>query len=79
MKPQEKKRLRTNEDLSLLLEYLSLIGIWFALPSVGFLLGNDRRFFISFAFLFAAIIVLIYCYITLEPSVFPPPAYYKNI
>jgi len=34
---------KTSEKLSLLLQYFSLIGIWFAIPSVTLLLQKDSR------------------------------------
>ena len=34
---------RTSAKLSLLLQYFSLIGIWFAIPSVGLLIKKDSR------------------------------------
>lgn len=34
---------RTSEELSLLLTYISLIGIWFAIPSVTLLINRDKR------------------------------------
>lgn len=34
---------QTSEKLSLLLQYFSLIGIWFAIPSVSLLLQKDSR------------------------------------
>mgnify|MGYP007061988588 CR=1 FL=1 len=34
---------QTSEKLSLLLQYFSLIGIWFAIPSVSLLIQKDSR------------------------------------
>lgn len=37
----------TSEELVLLLTYLSLIGIWFAIPSVSLMLRRDKRYHVA--------------------------------
>ena len=34
---------RTSESLMLLLTYLSLVGIWFAIPSLNLYINRDER------------------------------------
>ena len=36
-------KVKTLESLSLLISYLSLLGVWFAIPSVSLLLNRDDR------------------------------------
>jgi len=65
---------RTSEELSLLLTYLSLIGIWFAIPSVTLLINRDKRWPIAISILFIVIIFLIVCYILQWRVLFPRSA-----
>ncbi len=64
----------TSEDLGLLIAYLSLIGIWFAIPSVNLLLAKDKRYPISLAILGIICLALIVAYIYKWEALFPPPA-----
>ena len=65
---------RTSEELSLLLTYISLIGIWFAIPSVTLLINRDKRWPIAISILFIVIIFLIVCYILQWEVLFPRSA-----
>ena len=57
---------QTSEKLSLLLQYFSLIGIWFAIPSVSLLLQKDSRWPIAILILIHNIIfVFVSIYIRL--------------
>lgn len=49
--------VRTSEELTLLLNYLSLIGIWFGIPSVTLFINKDNRW--PFAALCLSLIVLL--------------------
>ena len=40
----KKNTRHTSEELTLLIAYLQLIGIWFAIPSVTLLLNKDERY-----------------------------------
>lgn len=65
---------RTSEELSLLLTYISLIGIWFAIPSVTLLINRDKRWPIAISILFIIIVFLIVCYILQWEVLFPRSA-----
>jgi len=65
---------RTSEELSLLLTYISLIGIWFAIPSVTLLINRDKRWPIAISILFIVIVFLIVCYILQWEVLFPRSA-----
>lgn len=65
---------RTSEELSLLLTYISLIGIWFAIPSVTLLINKDKRWPIAISILFIVIVFLIVCYILQWEVLFPRSA-----
>jgi hypothetical protein len=64
----------TSEDLGLLIAYLSLIGIWFAIPSVNLLLAKDKRYPIALAILGAICTLLVVAYYYKWEGLFPPPA-----
>ena len=49
---------QTSEKLSLLLQYFSLIGIWFAIPSVSLLIQKDSRWPIAILILG----ILMFCF-----------------
>ena len=65
---------RTSEELSLLLTYLSLIGIWFAIPSVTLLINRDKRWPIAILMLSIVIVFLFICYILQWEVLFPRSA-----
>jgi hypothetical protein len=65
---------RTSEELSLLLTYLSLIGIWFAIPSVTLLMNRDKRWPIAILMLSIVIVFLFICYILQWEVLFPRSA-----
>jgi hypothetical protein len=65
---------RTSEELSLLLTYLSLIGIWFAIPSVTLLINRDKRWPIAVSILCVIIVFLLCCYILQWEVLFPRSA-----
>ena len=62
---------RTSEKLSLLINYLSLIGIWFAIPSVSLLLARDNRWPYAVSILLAIIILIFIAYILNWKVLFP--------
>ena len=63
----------TSEQLSLLLSYLSVIGVWFAIPSVSLLLKRDKRWPIALMILSSIVFVLIVAYIFKWKVLFPTP------
>ena len=67
-------KTRTSEELSLLISYLSLIGIWFAIPSVNLLINRDKRWPIALAILVTLVIFLLICYWTQWRALFPESA-----
>ena len=67
-------RKRTSEDVTLLVSYLSLIGIWFAIPSVSLLLNRDHRWKIAALLLSILVILLIIAYVLQWEALFPPSA-----
>lgn len=68
------KHKRTSESLMLLLNYLALIGIWFAIPSVTLLINRDERWPIALVILGLVVIFLIISYILKWKVLFPPSA-----
>lgn len=54
---------QTSEKLSLLLQYFSLIGIWFAIPSVSLLLQKDSRWPIAILILIIILFLFLLAYI----------------
>ena len=54
---------RSLEKLQLLISYISLIGIWFAIPSVTLLLNRDNRWPYAIIILFCIIILFFIAYI----------------
>ena len=73
-KDHSKKIIRTSEKLSLFINYLSLIGIWFAIPSVSLLLLKDERWVIAMLILFSVFLALFICYIADWKALFPESA-----
>ena len=67
-------RKRTSEDVTLLVSYLSLIGIWFAIPSVSLLLNRDHRWKIAALMLSILVVILIIAYVLQWAALFPPSA-----
>jgi hypothetical protein len=68
------KRPRTSEELVLLINYLSLLGIWFAIPSVNLLLNRDRRWPIAIGVLGVMMLLLIIAYVVQWNVLFPKSA-----
>lgn len=69
-----RNRPRTSEELILLISYLSLIGIWFAIPSVNLLLNRDKRWPVAAALLTALVLTLLVAYFTQWEVLFPRSA-----
>ena len=65
---------RTSEELSLLISYLALIGIWFAIPSVNLLINRDKRWPIALSLLVFLVLFLLICYWTQWRVLFPQSA-----
>ena len=53
----------SSEQLSLLLSYLSVIGVWFAIPSVSLLLKRDKRWPVALTLLLTIVGGLVSAYI----------------
>ena len=69
-----RNRPRTSEELILLISYLSLVGIWFAIPSVNLLLNKDKRWPVAAAILGSLVLVLFIAYFTQWKVLFPRSA-----
>jgi hypothetical protein len=67
-------KTRTSEELSLLISYLALIGIWFAIPSVNLLINRDKRWPFALAILIILVLFLLICYWTQWRVLFPQSA-----
>jgi hypothetical protein len=65
---------RTSEELTLLLTYLSLVGIWFAIPSVTLLINKDKRWPFAVLILSILVIFIFICYILQWKVLFPRSA-----
>ena len=65
---------RTSEELTLLISYLSLIGIWFAIPSVNLVINRDKRWPIAMGFLAILVLALMFAYIFQWKILFPRSA-----
>ena len=65
---------RTSEELTLLLTYLSLIGIWFAIPSVTLLINKDKRWPFAVLILSIFVLILLICYFFQWKVLFPRTA-----
>jgi Na+-driven multidrug efflux pump len=68
------RRVRTSEELILLISYLSLIGIWFAIPSVSLLINRDKRWPIALSLLGIIVLFLLISYILHWEVLFPRSA-----
>lgn len=64
----------TSEELSLLISYLSLIGIWFAIPSVNLLINRDKRWPYALALLSIMVVILMVLYLVQWRVLFPKSA-----
>ena len=64
----------TSEELGLFLMYLSLIGIWFAIPSVTLLVNKDERYPSALLGLATLVGVLFLSYILQWRVLFPTSA-----
>ena len=62
---------RTSEDMILLISYLSLLGIWFAIPSVNLLLNRDKRWPIAAFILGLLVLALLVAYVAQWQVLFP--------
>ena len=67
-------KTRTSEELSLLISYLALIGIWFAIPSVNLLINRDKRWPFALAILIVLVLFLMICYWAQWEVLFPESA-----
>ena len=67
-------KTRTSEELLLLLSYLSLIGIWFAIPSVSLMINRDKRWPYALGLLSICVIFLMIAYIAQWEALFPRSA-----
>tara|TARA_Y100000389_G_scaffold45193_1_gene39979 strand:+ start:282 stop:518 length:237 start_codon:yes stop_codon:yes gene_type:complete len=65
---------RTSEELLLLISYLSLIGIWFAIPSISLLINRDKRWPYALGILGLVVILLIIAYALQWRILFPRSA-----
>tara|TARA_A100001011_G_scaffold394642_1_gene487532 strand:- start:2346 stop:2639 length:294 start_codon:yes stop_codon:yes gene_type:complete len=63
--------VKTSDSLSILLTYISLIGIWFAIPSVTLLINKDSRWPWAVGILGGIILLLIIAYIFQWRFLFP--------
>ena len=63
----------SSEQLSLLLSYLSVIGVWFAIPSVSLLLKRDKRWPVALILLSSIVGILVTAYIFRWRVLFPVP------
>ena len=63
----------SSEQLSLLLSYLSVIGVWFAIPSVSLLLKRDKRWPVALTLLLTIVGGLVSAYIFRWRVLFPLP------
>ena len=67
-------KARTSEELLLLLSYLSLIGIWFAIPSVSLMINRDKRWPYALGLLSICVIFLMVSYFAQWEVLFPRSA-----
>ena len=70
--PEEEKKKKTSDSLALLISYLSLIGIWFAIPSITLLINKDRRWPLYISLLGGVVLFLVLSYIFKWRFLFPP-------
>lgn len=69
---------RTSESLMLLLTYLSLIGIWFAIPSLNLYINRDERWPKAMLILFMITFLLFVAYLLQWKVLFPRAAIEHN-
>ena len=67
-------RPRTTESLMLYIQYLSVLGIWFAIPSVTLLLTKDKRWPYAVIILSITVSLLTIAYIVQWSALFPRSA-----
>ena len=67
-------RPRTVESLMLYIQYLSVLGIWFAIPSVTLLLTKDKRWPYAVILLAIIFVLLTIAYIMQWSVLFPRSA-----
>ena len=68
------KKPRTSEELVLLIGYLSLIGIWFAIPSLNLVINRDKRWPYALVALCFVVIILLIAYLVQWEVLFPRSA-----
>ena len=68
------KKPRTSEELVLLISYLSLIGIWFAIPSLNLVINRDERWPYALVALCIVVLLLMVAYVKQWESLFPRSA-----
>ena len=66
------QKINTSDSLSLLLTYLSLIGIWVALPTVAFIINEHRGWPYALMTLFVVLLIFIVSYLLKWKVLFPP-------
>ena len=67
-------RPRTVEELNLLIGYVSVLGIWFAIPSVSLLLNRDKRWPYAIILLLSLVLFLVISYLIQWQVLFPRSA-----
>ena len=70
----EHKHPRTSEELILLISYLSLLGIWFAIPSITLLINRDERWPLAIGILGTLVLGLFLAYFFQWEVLFPRSA-----
>ena len=65
---------RTSDELVLLVGYLSLIGIWFAIPSLNLVINRDKRWPYALSALCLCVIGLMVAYVWQWTALFPRSA-----
>ena len=65
---------RTSEDLSLLLSYLSTLGVWAAIPTFALVVKRDHRADHALKALAVAVAILILAYVNQWKLLFPRSA-----
>ena len=73
-----KRYNRTSESLMLLISYLSLIGIWFAIPSITLFINRDDRWPKAVILLLMITLMLLIAYLVQWPILFPRAAVEHN-
>ena len=68
------KKPRTYEERSLLISYISTIGIWFAIPIMGLAINRDKRAHFALFILILIIVMLFLAYFMQWKLLFPRTA-----